>query len=503
MKKIVRTLSAACACALAVAAGAARAQPSTYTYTPISRVMEANVRVAALAIDAGRPLQMSWKLERAFSVSAELAPLKSYAGDVIGNSAAAKAPRTVTRAYTSAKPEIGSPSEGRYVIVEMDPEDFNASSWYMGFNPGIRQILPYKDAMSYEVRLLHELNFAAPNASPTKPGAAVDTLKTDAVFKPGPGRIATADGFSQAVFEMPENASIRFLAYNLHKPADVPAGRKVPLVVFLHGSGQSHDYAAFPNDPRADVLSPLLANQGGTTWVENAREKAFVLVPQAPARDTRDGDNEGGWRSADTQKMLLALVDKLVAENPSIDVDRLYLTGLSMGAMGSWKILNSPDPKISRKFAAAALIAGIPKDVFFPARTETPAQRAARIRGASWTRSTCATLRRRCGSPMRTPTWSSTCSRACRRRHRQGEDRPARGHRRRQGASRRRQRPGARLSCQEPPRRCWSSATSSTSSTAAIASATSAWSRGTATRKLEGPGTDRLDVRRAGRRVAG
>jgi len=180
---------------------------------------------------------------------------------------------------------------------------------------------------------------------------------------------------------MPENASIRFLAYNLHKPADVPAGRKVPLVVFLHGSGQSHDYAAFPNDPRADVLSPLLANQGGTTWVENAREKAFVLVPQAPARDTRDGDNEGGWRSADTQKMLLALVDKLVAENPSIDVDRLYLTGLSMGAMGSWKILNSPDPKISRKFAAAALIAGIPKDVFFPARTETPAQRAARIRG--------------------------------------------------------------------------------------------------------------------------
>ena len=38
-----------------------------------------------------------------------------------------------------------------------------------------------------------------------------------------------------------EDPSIKFLPYNIYKPAGVAAGAKVPLVVFLHGSGQSHD----------------------------------------------------------------------------------------------------------------------------------------------------------------------------------------------------------------------------------------------------------------------
>lgn len=319
------------------------AQPNSYPFTLISKVREANPRVVALSIDAGKDLPLNWRLENAFSVNAELLPVKTYAGDLIANSAAAKAPRTIRKAYTSAKPEVGSPSQGRYVIIEMDADDFNASSWYAGFNPGIRQMIPYQEKMVYEVKLLQELNYFAPNLSPKQPGATVETLKPGAVFR-------------QA------------------------GARKVPLVVFLHGSGQSHEYGHFPSDLAADTLSPLFANQGGVTWVENAPEKAFVLVPQAPARDTKDAAGEGGWRSADTQKLLLGLVDKVVAENPSIDTDRLYLTGLSMGAMGSWKILTHPDAAISRKFAAAALVAGIPKDVFATApANETPAQKEARI----------------------------------------------------------------------------------------------------------------------------
>ena len=150
-------------------------------------------------------------------------------------------------------------------------------------------------------------------------------------------------------------------------------------MVFLHGNAQSHNYQAFADAPTADLLSPLVANQGGVTWVENAREKAFVLVPQAPARDTRDTTGERGWRSTDTRKLLLALVDKLIAENPAIDTNRLYLTGLSMGASGSWKLISDPDPAVSKKFAAGALVAGIPANVYYPVRTESQAQRQARI----------------------------------------------------------------------------------------------------------------------------
>ncbi|MFL6693591.1 MAG: hypothetical protein ACJ8GO_11575, partial [Ramlibacter sp.] len=225
---------------------------------------------------------------------------------------------------------------------------------------------------------LHDLNFVAPDVSPTKPGATTETLKAGSTFRQAGARVLTAEKFTQDVLEMPSNAQTKFLGYNFYKP-EVQPGAKVPLVVFLHGSGQSHDYKHFPTDFKADVLSPLLANQGGVAWVERAKEKAFVLVPQAPARDTADSAGERGWRSADTQKLLLALVDKVIAENPAIDTQRLYLTGLSMGAMGSWKIITNPDSAVSRKFASAVLFNGGPRKTFGSEPGETLEQMDARI----------------------------------------------------------------------------------------------------------------------------
>jgi predicted peptidase len=373
MKKLFTLL--AFTAAMAVAHG----QTSEVPFTVISKVGEAGPRVVAVSVDFGKTLPINWKLEKAFSVNAELQPVKSYAGHLIANSAVAKAPRTIKRAYTSAKPEMGSPSQGRYVIIEMDQDDINAASWYPGFNPSIRQMISYKDNIKYEISLLHDLNVVSPNISPTQPGSAVELLKAGVTFKQADSRIQTVEKFTQGVFRIPENPQTKFIGYNFYKPSDLSSNVKVPLVVFLHGSGQSHDYTHFPNDETADVLSPLLANQGGVTWVERGPEKVYVLVPQAPARDTRDPAGEWGWRGADTQKLLLGLIDKIVAENPNIDTNRLYLTGLSMGAIGSWKIITNSDPKISKKFAAAALFNGIPTGGLFPISDETPQQRDARV----------------------------------------------------------------------------------------------------------------------------
>lgn len=359
MTKSLRSLMAGMTAAALIPA-AALAQGDALPFTVLSRVMEANTRVVALTIDAGRELPLNWKLDAALSVSAELLPVRSYAGDLIGNSAAAKAPRTVRRAYTSAKPEPGSPAQGRYIVVEMDADDFNATSWYVGFNPGIRQLLPYRQNMVYDVRLVHDLNTVTADAAPGKPGATSQVIKAGTPLRQAGERVLTAERFVQGVFELSGNAQTRGIAYNLYKPEGLPAGAKAPLVVFLHGSGQSHDYKHFPNDLRADVQSPLLTNQGGVAWIERAPEKAYVLVPQAPARDTSDANGENGWRGADTQKLLLGLIDSLMAAHADIDPQRLYLTGLSMGAMGSWTILTHPDPAISTKFAAAALFNGAP-----------------------------------------------------------------------------------------------------------------------------------------------
>jgi predicted peptidase len=367
-----------------LAPGLARAQPTApLPFTVISHVAEANPRVVALSLEFGQDLPLNWKLEQAFSVKAELLPVKSYTGDLIANSAAAKAPRTIIRAYTSASAEPGSPSQGRYVIIELDPNDFNASSWYFGFNPGFRQALPYGANMVYDVQLLHDLNPVVPNVSPQQPGGTVATVKAGTAFRQAGARIATADQFKADVFRQPANNQTKAIGYSLYTPPGLPVGAKVPLVVFLHGSGQSHDTTHFANDVAADVLSPLLANQGGVAWVERAPEKAYVLVPQAPARDTADTAGEIGWRAADTQKLLLGLVDRVLADHPDIDTRRLYLTGLSLGAMGSWAIITHSDPAISRKFAAAALFNGIPIAASHLAGKagETPAQREQRIAG--------------------------------------------------------------------------------------------------------------------------
>ena len=364
------------------ATGLARAQPTVpVPFTVISKVVEANPRVVALSLDFGQDLPLDWKLAQAFSVKAELLPVKSYAGDLIANSAAAKAPRTVIRAYTSASAEPGSPSQGRYVIIELDPDDFNASSWYFGFNPGFRQALPYGANMVYEVQLLHDLNPVVANISAQRPGSQVATVPAGTAFRQASARIATADQFKPGVYQQPANSQTKAIAYSLYTPAGMAAGAKLPLVVFLHGSGQSHDTTHFANDVAADVLSPLLANQGGVTWVERAPEKAYVLVPQVPARDTADAAGEIGWRAADTQKLLLGLVDQVLADHPDIDARRLYLTGLSLGALGSWAIITHPDPAVSRKFAAAALFNGIPIAASHLASKagETPAKTERRI----------------------------------------------------------------------------------------------------------------------------
>ena len=72
-----------------LAPGLARAQPTVpVPLTVISKVAEANPRVVALSLDFVQDLPLNWSSKQAFSVKAELLPVKSYAGDLIANSAA-------------------------------------------------------------------------------------------------------------------------------------------------------------------------------------------------------------------------------------------------------------------------------------------------------------------------------------------------------------------------------------------------------------------------------
>ena len=138
------------------------------------------------------------------------------------------------------------------------------------------------------------------------------------------------------------------LEFRLFLPAgyrsDPGRARTYPLVTFLHGAGETG----------SSNITQLTANQGGVAFAKPERQRtdpSFVLAPQLPP-PIRDFPNNN-WALPARQNAVIELIDAVAAAYP-VDQDRLYLTGLSMGAFGTYGILpNHPD-----KFAGAIAIAG-------------------------------------------------------------------------------------------------------------------------------------------------
>lgn len=121
--------------------------------------------------------------------------------------------------------------------------------------------------------------------------------------------------------------------YAVYVPEGHDASKTYPAILFLHGAGERGDDGVTPTQVG---LGPAIIQRGGVP--------AIVIFPQA--RET--------WRadSADAQAALKALDD--ASKTYKIDPDRVTLTGLSMGGMGSWSLAaKHPD-----KFAAIVPVCG-------------------------------------------------------------------------------------------------------------------------------------------------
>jgi predicted peptidase len=125
-----------------------------------------------------------------------------------------------------------------------------------------------------------------------------------------------------------KKVTARYLLY-LPKEYGKDAATRWPLILFLHGAGESGD----------DLEK--VKKHGPPRLISEGKEFPFVVVsPQSPG---------GGW-SAETLGVLL---DEVI-EKYAVDKDRIYLTGLSMGGYGTWDTaLAFPD-----RFAAIAPICG-------------------------------------------------------------------------------------------------------------------------------------------------
>ncbi len=138
--------------------------------------------------------------------------------------------------------------------------------------------------------------------------------------------------------------------YRFSSPAEPEEGKKYPLVLFLHGSGQ-----------RGTDNTAQMGN-GFKAILENAaklNEPIYLLAPQCPPGRWWSAPAEGYLALANAQgeNKLLAAILALVTEKTGthfVDADRIYVTGLSMGGFATWDLLGrSPET-----FAAAIPICG-------------------------------------------------------------------------------------------------------------------------------------------------
>jgi predicted peptidase len=172
-----------------------------------------------------------------------------------------------------------------------------------------------------------------------------------------PERIALIDAFKkqsdglEKKFEARAHKSEWEMPYRLYRPETT---RKVPLVLYLHGSGGLGN----------DNLKQLgLGNIFGTrVWLlpENRRSfPCYVVVPQTDRGWARYdfSQSEGAAKVTpgfgDGARLALEIVDELRREF-AIDEHRIYVMGQSMGGAGVWNVItNRP-----QFFAAAVICCG-------------------------------------------------------------------------------------------------------------------------------------------------
>jgi predicted peptidase len=128
--------------------------------------------------------------------------------------------------------------------------------------------------------------------------------------------------------------------------------RKYPLVIFLHGSGERG------TDNEAQLKWGV---QNFATDYNMKMHPAFVVAPQCP--DNMDWSEFRTKKNGETIFMEalptkpMALLIELIQQykkNNSIDTNRIYITGLSMGGFGTFDIIQ----RYPNLFAAAVPVCG-------------------------------------------------------------------------------------------------------------------------------------------------
>jgi len=112
------------------------------------------------------------------------------------------------------------------------------------------------------------------------------------------------------------------IGYNLYVPADYDPSKSYPLVYFIADSSVVGQ----------DTAAPLTQGYGGVIWAseaEQAKHESFVLVPEYSEVVL---DDHSGYTTTDYLEATVRLLESVEGQY-SVDRDRIYATGQSMGCM--------------------------------------------------------------------------------------------------------------------------------------------------------------------------
>ena len=231
--------------------------------------------------------------------------------------------RTILNIYTNDVSEKTKNSKnGKYVIIELDPKDKNS---------GIFTTAQRGKFNEKKVSLIQKNKIYTTKNTVINPNKEVLTNTSS--------RDLIVEDFKQFEFKDPKTGLT--LGYNLYIPKNYDKNKKYPLVLFMHDAG--------PTDLKETVVA-LIQGNGAIVFAspeEQAKHEAFVLAPKYNKKIVDDAGNIDPL--LDTT---LNLLDYLKNEY-SIDTDRLYTTGQSMGGMMSI-VMNFRQPDL---FAASYLVA--------------------------------------------------------------------------------------------------------------------------------------------------
>ena len=133
---------------------------------------------------------------------------------------------------------------------------------------------------------------------------------------------------------------------------DYNPSRKYPLVIFLHGSGERG------NDNESQLkwgVMKFATDQAMSMY------PAIVIAPQCPANQkwsnfkSKDNSREMQLQATPSKPMelLYQLIQQLI-KTSSVDTNRIYITGLSMGGYGTFDAIS----RYPHLFAAAVPVCG-------------------------------------------------------------------------------------------------------------------------------------------------